>query len=518
MRQAIDDRDIVINQSGGRRFGFPSASLIALTVMVLGALAALWKLIDTFDPQARAARDAAQWHQEQLDSQLEGINLFGAALLRLALPVAFSLAALGLVVVGLMLIYRRWATVASIQAHYQVKAIEARYRVPVPQTYSPHIVGGTSRAEMLPAPDIIDAPALPEPVLPGVTDLATLGYRPTKDAILLGLGPNSELITVPLGKLWHVATAGPTGNGKSNIHRLLLAQLCALGAQVAIGDPKWTPYDQEQNEDWRPIERRLHLAPAVSADQIGALLDYAASELAKRLERRRKQEPIGKPLFIALDELPWIYDHVTAADEQIAELVRLGRGVGVFTLAAAQDFLVKSTGLGAARDNFRSAFYLGGDLKTGSVLLDLPQRELGQREHEITFGTALLRSTATTPPQIVRVPYVSNQALYSLLGAGANVGASVGVDAGASSVIIDADRTDARTEDGPDFAPIGPELGTRHQDALDARSMQVRELLRAKTGVNEVLRAVWQVDTAKKGAEYKAALAEYQTIVAGLLR
>lgn len=56
------------------------------------------------------------------------------------------------------------------------------------------------------------------------------------------------------------------------------------------------------------------------------------------MERRRKQEKVGAPLFIALDELPWIYDHVRAADEQIAELVRLGRGVGVFTLAAAQDF------------------------------------------------------------------------------------------------------------------------------------------------------------------------------------
>lgn len=514
MRHAIDDRDVIINQGSGHyRTPWRLLGSLAGVILLLALVVILFGQIrSTFDPLERdRQREAIYAEQDRAERLTWADDLAGVAW-RL-LPVLL-LAGGG--VVGLVLVYQRWATVASIQAHYQVKAIEARYNVQVPQHYAPHFAG-LGRAEPMPAPEVIDLPALPEPTLPGVTDLATLNYRPTKEAILLGLGPNSEQITVPLGKLWHVATAGPTGNGKSNIHRLLLAQLCALGAHVAIGDPKWTPYDQEQNEDWRPIERRLHLAPAVSADQIGALLDYATGELAKRLERRRKQEPIGRPLFVALDELPWIYDHVRAADEQIAELVRLGRGVGVFTLAAAQDFLVKSTGLGAARDNFRSAFYLGGDLKTGSVLLDTPQRELAQREHEIAFGTAMLRSSATTPPQIVRVPYVSNSALYALLGAGANAGANVGASAGAAPVIIDAERTEARTENDPTFAPTGPELGTAQHKAVDARSAQVRDLLRAKKGVNEILREIWQLDTTKKGAEYKAALAEYQDIVARLI-
>lgn len=511
--QRIDDRDIIINQGGGRRLGFPYIGAAALAITALTCLAGLWLLIQTFDPQARAAREAAQWQQEQLDSQLEGVNLFGAALVRLALPVAFSLAVLGLVIVGLLLLYRRWAAVASIQAHYQVKAIEARYNVPVPTHYAPHFAG-VSRD--LPESVVIDAPALEAPALPGITDLATLNYRPTKDAILLGLGPNRQ-ITVPMGKLWHVATAGPTGNGKSNIHRLLLAQLCALGAHVAIGDPKWTPYDQEQNEDWRPIEQRLHLAPAVSADQIGALLDYAAGEMAKRLERRRKQEPIGKPLFICLDELPWIYDHVKAADGQIAELVRLGRGVGVFTLAAAQDFLVKSTGLGAARDNFRSAFYLGGDLKTGSVLLDITQSALGQREHEITFGTALLRSSVTTPPALVRVPYVSNQALYGLLGLGAQLSASSSADPSANSGAIVEGEATVRTEVAPNIIPAVQPLSAELPKALDANAHRVRELLRQKAGVNEILREVWGIEKNERGAAYRQALVEYQEIVARLL-
>lgn len=36
---------------------------------------------------------------------------------------------------------------ASIQAHYTVKALEARYSVPMPHHYAPQITGGTSRAE-----------------------------------------------------------------------------------------------------------------------------------------------------------------------------------------------------------------------------------------------------------------------------------------------------------------------------------------------------------------------------------
>ena len=504
----IDDRDVVINQNN-RRVPTGAGRALVASVVALAGLAALWLLIQTLDPQARAAREAAQWRATQLDSDLYTVDMLAGALLRLALPVALATAALGVVFVLLRLVYIRWASVMAVQAHYNVKAIEAQ-RQPVPHTltYSPHYARELALPAVAPAPGALP-PALDAvaPALPPITDLASLNYQPTKQAVLLGLAPHGALITAPLSKLWHVATAGPTGNGKSNIHRLLLAQLLAVGAHVAVGDPKWTSYDVEQDEDWRPIERRLHLAPAVDSGQIGALLDYAIGQLQTRMEKRRMQEPVGLPLFICLDELPWIYDHVKGSPEAIAELVRLGRGVHVLVLAAAQDFLVKSTGLGAARDNFRSAFYLGGDLKTGSVLLDLPQRELANREGSLDLGAALLRSSATTPAQLVRVPYVSNESLYRLLGApaGANPG-----------VVIDTEPVE-RTTFAPDVAPIPTSTGVEHTKALDPRAHRVRELLREKAGVNEILRAVWNLDSKERGAAYKAALAEYQGIVAGLV-
>ena len=507
----IDDRDIISNQNK-RHAPAGAGRALATAVLALAGLLALWLLITTLDPQARAASEVAQWRSQQLDNDLYTVDMLAGALLRLALPIALAVGALGLVIVGLLLFYRRWATPVAIAAHYHVKALEAqRYQLPHTLTYAPRI---DSRMNNEAASRGL-LPELSVASLPGITDLAQVQHTPTPQRILLGLGPGDEHIVVPLARLWHVATSGPTGNGKSNIHRLLLAQLLALGAHVAIGDPKFTEYDIEQDEDWRPIARRLHLAPAVSADQIGALLDYAVEELKRRLERRRKQEKVGAPLFIALDELPWIYDHVQAADEQIAELVRMGRGVGVFTLAAAQDFLVKSTGLSAARDNFRSAFYLGGDLKTGSVLLDVPQRDLARREGELSFGTALLRSSATTPPALVRVPYVSNASLYHLLGDMADARHTPGRG------MADASGMYGPREHQPHMPPIGQENAKDIQASsasgqAEPASAEARRLARLFLEGKDpaVIVAELRGIKSNEGKRYQIALAE----VLGLIR
>lgn len=290
--------------------------------------------------------------------------------------------------------------------------------------------------------------------------MAALGHTPRPDAVLLAVD-SSGPITVPAPSLWHVATAGPTGNGKSNFHRLMMGQLLAMGARVAVADPKWTSYDAAQDEDWRPIERRLSMAPAVSVPAVADLLEWSAEELERRLAARRKGQKPGAPQFIVIDELPWIYEHVKGSDRAISELVRLGRGVGLFVMAAAQDFLVKTTGLSGARDNFRTCAYLGGDLKTGSVLLDIPQRDLAPLEQQLGVGLAVLRSAATSPPRIVRIPYMSNAALYSMLG---DAPADSGVGLGA----LRASQAEAERHFG--FQPPPVVKPTRNPDETQTRN------------------------------------------------
>ena len=86
----------------------------------------------------------------------------------------------------------------------------------------------TARTKVV-EPTILVAPAI-EPQLPGLTDMAGIGHVPTTESILLGLGLNGERITVPAKALCHVALVGATGGGKSNLMRLLLAQVLAVGA------------------------------------------------------------------------------------------------------------------------------------------------------------------------------------------------------------------------------------------------------------------------------------------------
>lgn len=344
-------------------------------------------------------------------------------------------------------------------------------------------------------------PALPDasspdarPGLPGVTDLASLGFRPTMEAILLALGPGGSPITVPMRALWHVGLAGPTGAGKTNIARMILAQILTLNVQLVIADPKWTPYDAEADEDWRPIARRLRLAPARSAGEIGDLLGWLSEELERRLDQRHRGEKVGAPLFCYVDELTTITADVKGATEHLARLARLGRGVKLFLMGAAHNFLVKN-GVGDTRDQIRTAYYLGGDQRTAEVLLDLPRREIDERQFRET-GLALLRSAATTPAQLVRVPRASNAALCALLDP-PDVAASRAASAAAGDVAADV------------AVDVG---GSPRPDALDPRAEQVRRMLLNQASFNEILAAIWQVQGG--GRPQQRAAAELRAVLA----
>jgi hypothetical protein len=301
------------------------------------------------------------------------------------------------------------AAVLALTGRHGTDLERAAHSGAVPVHYAPHIHAHTPHGQAVSAS--ASAPASTPLPLPGVTDLATVGHRPTVQAILLGLGPGGQPVTVPMQRLWHIGLAGATGTGKSNVARLLLPQLLSLNARVSIGDPKFTTYDAESDEDWQPFVDRLHLAPAATAAAIADLLRWHIDELDRRLELRRTGEKVGSPLFLYLDEWHVIEEDIKDAEAMVSRLSRIGRGIGIFLLTAAHSMLMKD---GAKfRDQFRTGYYLGGARSTGSALLDLPQREID--ESRFDTGIAYLRSSATSPAQIVRVPYASNDAIRGLL-------------------------------------------------------------------------------------------------------
>jgi hypothetical protein len=150
-----------------------------------------------------------------------------------------------------------------------------------------------------------------------------MDIRPSESRILLAVDEAGP-INVSIQQLCHVALLGATGGGKSNLLRLILPQIQAFGASICLADPHYAPIDPESGDDWRLIEQRLRFAPAINAGQIDELLSFMTEELDRRLERRRKNERVGIPLFLAFDKRPSIADLVPDAVPRIGRLLREG--------------------------------------------------------------------------------------------------------------------------------------------------------------------------------------------------
>ncbi|PDW00979.1 helicase HerA domain-containing protein [Candidatus Chloroploca asiatica] len=458
----------------------------AITIILFGAV--LLSMVT-----ATRERTAVDWarqeaalarieRQEALDEAVQPVKLT-MALLWSVVPFLAALGGLG---------YVGGLAVAHLRRVWYERVPDRRGLVPVPVEYLGAVGPGALDAYHLTARESARNPALPhtlhyspkveqraeqsrvEPItptlsLPGLVDLATLNYRPSLDAILLGLGPGGEQLTVPARALCHVALVGATGGGKSNLLRLLLPQLQSVGARVVLADPHYTPFDVESGDDWRLIESGLHLPPAVTADQIGGLFAYLTDELERRIERRRKGERCGPSLFLAMDELPVIADTVPESIEHLGRLLREGRKCGLFTIGAAQSMLVKVIGGdSSAREAYRTAYYVGGDVRSAAALLDMPQRAID--DGQCSTGIAYLRSVKTAPAQLVRVPYVSNAALETLLGA-------TSVPTSTSGQI---DRVGSGLEVGTEVGSGYPLPG--HQEALKDTTQAARILEALKAG------------------------------------
>lgn len=330
------------------------------------------------------------------------------------------------------------------------------------RTYAPRYgAPATPRLPMTPADP---GPALTPPpsagALPGPVDLGrVLTAPPTLDRVLLALGPGGAPIVAGARDMGHIAFAGATGGGKSNLLRLLLAQLLAAGARAVLTDPHYAPVDAETGEDWRPIAGRLLYPPAVAPGEIADQLAWLSEELDGRLARRRAGEHAGPPLYWAADELPAIVAQVPGADATLGRVVREGRKVKLYAVTSAQDWLTRTVGGSQAmKENFLTAFYTGGDAQSARLLLDLrgPVDDAG-----LGRGLAWLRCKATPSAQLVRVPLASNEAIAGLLPAPTGAapapwtilpGGAVGRSVDAAATVepptgaVDADRpTDRRS-------------------------------------------------------------------------
>lgn len=312
---------------------------------------------------------------------------------------------------------------AAIAGHHQTNITAAANPAPrLPdglRTYSPRYAAPKTTELATPPP--LAAPPEPLKMLPPPVTLSqALPGAPTLDKILVGTTADGPL-TVSAPNLCHVALVGATGQGKSSIMRLLLSQLLAAGARVVLADPHYARKDARDATagDWEPIERRLLFAPAVSAPDIDYLLRWTIGQLEQRLVLRSAGGWSGDPLFVAVDELPVITAQNRDAMPMLTRILREGRKVDLFAISSAQDMLTKTLGgNSAARDAFRTAYYMGGDLHSASALLDMPRRDIAAQEASLARGVALTRSAATSAAELVRVPFADDASVRYLLPPG----------------------------------------------------------------------------------------------------
>jgi hypothetical protein len=252
------------------------------------------------------------------------------------------------------------------------------------------------------------------------SDLLARGWRPSMQQIFLARLDDGTDVFVPVSQLVHIAFAGSTRQGKTSIIRYLLAQLCFVGCTCMLLDPHYTPYDIETDEDWTPYLPYLRFAPTECKDygQMEKLLHYTATTLLDARKRLREQtRPVGKHIFLFLDEYPAIIAERPSIQKDVAKLLREGAKYNIHLAIASQDFQVKTVSPqagGAIRESYKTVFYVGGDKTTANVLLDTPVSP--QIEASLGKGPIMLRCATIKQAALAHTPWTDNQALYALLG------------------------------------------------------------------------------------------------------
>ena len=252
-------------------------------------------------------------------------------------------------------------------------------------------------------------------------------WRPSDEAIYLIDTVNGP-ITVPHNKTFHTALAGPTGAGKTNMFRLLLAQSLYCGADVVIANPNYAPIKMNGSsvEDWRPIAAMLKTPVARRIEDIMQVIDDAIAELDERRERQQRDPRPFVEKHYAFGEWPAIVSMLLSIfGKKIADaytmkygrLLRESRQYNYHVISEFQDALIQTIGGNSGvRENYRTAIYAGGDPITAKALLDLRSGEPLPDETGLGQMGGVLVRCETNKLARGRVPFLSNRALYMLCG------------------------------------------------------------------------------------------------------
>lgn len=328
------------------------------------------------------------------------------------------------------------------QADFRLKEYLALHRVPA-ETYSINEEPGTITA----FPSLKPAAAAKEKGLDALSSLAIppaydlfdifATQQITPEQIFLGKcrRETQELLFAKASQLHHAAFSASTGYGKTTLIRGIIPQLLRIGHRVLIADLKYTDVT-EKGEDWRPIAARIGEQEPLTLAQgyrlpnilrreehIAALLYWLAyPEMQRRLDMRARRNFSYETLDVFLEELIALTLAYPQVTRYILRIISLGRELRLNLFTTAQNMQVSSVGLsGGAREQFSTAWFLGGDESSAAALLDMTRKELSDFLHGNNIilgqGLGMMRNNYIMPTAgIVRLGYSSNESVYSLLG------------------------------------------------------------------------------------------------------
>jgi hypothetical protein len=273
---------------------------------------------------------------------------------------------------------------------------------------------------------------MPNIILPAKTEMIEVARRIQFDRnnIFLALSRQGD-VTTTLERYLHCANDGNTGSGKTSNWRGQFVQFIQSGIDCLLLNPNFALVNKD-GTDWRPLAKALEGQGPYALDlprvvtrleNIGTVLEYMANvEVDRRFALMREGDFSYKPLYLFIDEWPEIALKCKNANEHLGTLLRRGRAVELCVSVNSQGFLKEDTDLkGSARENFETAFFLGGSTYSGAKLLDISQKSLEEMltacNEPIGKGVALLRNNLAMPnPEIVRLPLADNEFLYYMLG------------------------------------------------------------------------------------------------------
>jgi hypothetical protein len=257
----------------------------------------------------------------------------------------------------------------------------------------------------------------------------------TPQNLFLALGKGGKEWACTLEGLMHVAHDAPTGAGKTAQWKAEIIQLLKLGIQVILCNPHFAPMDKKGN-DWRPIGQAIEQQGPIELDsgvRIPALIRkyenivsmlkwLALREIDRRFNLQAQGNYSYTPLYIFLDEWPSVVNRFPIAGDYLVDVLQRGRAVDVCVDANAQGFLQNDVDLkGSARENFQTAYHMGGSVYSGAKLLDMPVKDMNallkQEQVALGQGIAMLRNNESVPQaELVRLPYADNNYVYYMLG------------------------------------------------------------------------------------------------------